>query len=389
MKKVLLILLCIGVFILVFSPSIYAEEQIIESIINKQLDLNNSEEIDRLLQELMAENEIYLGKDVKDIVLKLLRGEQILENKNVMKSIKKIFINELSISLTLLSKVLIITIMSAILTNLQNSFEESSISQFANYFAYMTIAILIITNFSQIMKTTQLSVNRMINFMQILLPILLTLMVLTGGPSSRMIFHPIILGSVNIMGTIIKNIIFPLIYFSFILNILSNLSNRTELSKLSELGRKIIIFIISAVFTIFIGILTIYGLSTKMDGLTIRTAKFAIDSFLPIVGGFLSDSIDAVIGSSAILKNGIGIVGLIILVMIILIPLIKITVLLLIYSITAAIIEPIASKNIVEFFGNTSKTLLLILISMVAIGIMFFITITVVVDTSNNLLMLR
>src|SRR5699024_1680026 len=313
----------------------------------------------------------------------------ILENKNVMKSIKKIFINELSISLTLLSKVLIITIMSAILTNLQNSFEESSISQFANYFAYMTIAILIITNFSQIMKTTQLSVNRMINFMQILLPILLTLMVLTGGPSSRMIFHPIILGSVNIMGTIIKNIIFPLIYFSFILNILSNLSNRTELSKLSELGRKIIIFIISAVFTIFIGILTIYGLSTKMDGLTIRTAKFAIDSFLPIVGGFLSDSIDAVIGSSAILKNGIGIVGLIILVMIILIPLIKITVLLLIYSITAAIIEPIASKNIVEFFGNTSKTLLLILISMVAIGIMFFITITVVVDTSNNLLMLR
>src|SRR5699024_7339057 len=236
MKKVLLILLCIGVFILVFSPSIYAEEQIIESIINKQLDLNNSEEIDRLLQELMAENEIYLGKDVKDIVLKLLRGEQILENKNVMKSIKKIFINELSISLTLLSKVLIITIMSAILTNLQNSFEESSISQFANYFAYMTIAILIITNFSQIMKTTQLSVNRMINFMQILLPILLTLMVLTGGPSSRMIFHPIILGSVNIMGTIIKNIIFPLIYFSFILNILSNLSNRTELSKLSELG---------------------------------------------------------------------------------------------------------------------------------------------------------
>src|SRR5699024_1586646 len=223
---------------------------------------------------------------------------------------------------TLLSKILVITIISAILTNLQNSFEESSISEFANYFAYLIIAILVITSFSEIMEMAQLSVNRMINFMQILLPILLTLMILTGGPNTRIVFHPIILGSVNIMGIIIKNIIFPLIYFSFVLNILSNLSNRTELSKLSELGRKIIIFIISAVFTIFIGILTIYGLSTKMDGLTILIEKFAIYSFLPIVGGFLSDSIDAVIGSSAILKNGIGIVGLIILVMIILIPLI-------------------------------------------------------------------
>lgn len=385
MKRIVLILL----LILMLSSFAYGENGIIEKVIGEQIDLTSSTELDSFLKELMLENEISLEGNTKDIILKLLKGEKILEGKTISQSLRKIFFNELSTALILLSKVLIITIISAILTNLQNTFEESSISEFANYFAYITIAILVITSFSQVMEMVTLSVDRMINFMQILLPILLTLLVLTGGPNTKIIFHPMILGTVNIMGLMVKNIIFPLIYFSFILSILSNLSNRAELSKLSELGRKIITFIISAAFTVFIGILTIYGLSTKIDGITIRTAKFAVDKFLPVVGGFLSDAVDAVIGSSAILKNGIGIVGLITLVMIILMPLIKVTILLLIYTITEAIIEPIASSNIVKFFGDVSKTLLLVLISMVSIGIMFFITVTIIVDTSNNLLMLR
>lgn len=389
MQKRFIILLLIVFLIPISSRLAYSEEFILEDMVDSQLELEDHNEINKFIEELTRENEINFKGNIKDILLKLLKGERVIDFQDFKEGLKKIFLREISISLKLLSKILIITILSSILTNLQNNFQQSSISQFANYFTYILIAILVVTSFSEIMEMAQLSVERMINFMEVLLPILLTLMVVTGGPNTRIIFHPVILASVNIMGLVIKNIIFPLIYFSFILNILSNLSKQNELNKLSELSRKIIVFIISAAFTIFIGLLTIYGLSNKIDGLTIRTAKFAVDSFLPIVGGFLSDAVDAVIGSSVILKNGIGIVGLFIIVLIILSPLIKVTILLLIYSITEAIIQPIASKNIVKFFGDNSKTLLLILISMVSIGVMFFITITVVVDTSNNLLMLR
>ena len=306
-----------------------------------------------------------------------------------MEDISKIFLSEIHLSLNLLSKIMIITLISTILTNLQNSFEESSISQLANYFTYILIAVLVITNFSDLMDMAKITVGRMVDFMQVLLPILLTLLIVTGGPTTKILYHPMILGTINLLGITVSSIIFPLIFFSFIVSILSNLSQRAELGKLAELARQIITFIISAIFTIFIGILTIYGLSSKIDGLSIRTAKFAVDTLVPIVGGFLSDSVDAVIGSSAILKNGIGIIGLIILIMIILLPIIKITVLLLVYSIIGAIVEPIASSNIIKFFGDVSKTLLLVLISLVAVGIMFFITITITVDTGNSLMMLR
>ncbi|NLN14971.1 MAG: stage III sporulation protein AE [Tissierellia bacterium] len=385
LKYFLILILLIGL-----STTVYGEElEIIDSVLEEQMDNHiQMEEIDKFLKDLMEENEIQLGS-AREIILKLLKGEKPIDGQAIRESIGNIFLREVRFSLSLITKILIIVLISTILTNLQNSFEESSISQLANYFTYILIAILVIANFSQIMDLARATVGRMTDFMQVLLPILLTLLVITGGPNTKIVFHPMILGTVNVLGLLVNNIIFPLLYFSFIISILSNLSQRAELGKLAELGRQIITFIITAAFTIFIGILTIYGLSTKIDGLTIRTAKFAIDTLVPIVGGFLSDAVDTVIGSSAILKNGIGIIGLLSLIMMILMPIIKVVVLLLLYSIIGAVIEPIASSNIIKFFGESSKTLLLILVSMVSIGIMFFITITIIVDTGNNLMMLR
>lgn len=386
MKKTLIIIL----IILIFPSLAFSEGGIIDSVIEDQIDkVVDTKEIDIFLKDLVAENEFSFSASPKELIMKVIRGEKVLDGKTLIKDISRIIFNELHLSLNLLSKILIITLISTILTNMQNSFEESSISQLANYFTYVLIAALVLTNFSDLLDMTKATVGRMIDYMQLILPILLTLLIVTGGPSTKILYHPMILGTVNILGISISNIVFPLIYFSFIVSILSNLSQRAELRKLANLARQIIIFIISAIFTIFIGILTIYGLSTNIDGLSIRTAKFAVDSLVPIVGGFLSDSVDAVIGSSGILKNGIGIIGLIILVLIILLPIIKITVLLLIYSVIGAIVEPIASSNIIKFFSDVSKTLLLVLISLVAVGVMFFITITITVDTGNNLMMLR
>lgn len=358
-------------------------------IIEEQLDLFNTTELEEMVEEVLRKNDLSDKLNFRQALKSLFRGESVLNTRTILTTIGDSLLTEMKVNLSFLSKILVISIISALLTNLQNTFENSSISSLANYLTYIVIAILVLASFYQLMDVVKETVDLMVNFMEILLPILLTFLVLAGGPNTKLLFHPMILGVVNVIGLTVKNIIVPLIYFSFIVSVLSNLSQRVELRKLAELGRQIITFIISAGFTIFIGIITIYGLSTKMDGISIRTAKFAVDQFVPIVGGFLSDTLETVIGSSAILKNGIGIIGLLILVLLTIFPIIKISILLLIYKIIGAIIEPIVSSNISNFFSDVSKTLLMILISMVSVAIMFFITITIIVDTGNNLLMLR
>ena len=384
MKKTIVITI-----ILILLPLLSYGEQIDANLIDDQVELFSSVELNNFIENVISTNELAPDIDIKEFLKDLVTGKEKFDMKIIYSKVANIFFDEVKINLRLLSEILIIAIISAILNNMQSAFEDSTISGLANYVTYMLLAILIIASFYQIVEITRDTINSMINFMQIILPVLLTFLVLAGGPNTKLIFHPMILATVNVIGSLVKNVIFPLIYFSFIISVLSNLSQRAELKKLSELGRQIVVFIISAFFTVFIGIITIYGLSTKIDGITIRTAKFAVDRFVPIVGGFLSDAVETVIGSSAILKNGIGIIGLFVLIIISAIPIIKISTLLLIYKITGAVIEPIVSKNVSSLLDDVSKSFLLILISTVSVAIMFFITITIVVDTGNNLLMIR
>lgn len=375
--------------LLILVPLLSYGQESNNQLIEEEADLFINEDLNSFIDDLVSTNEIAPDIDIKHFLTSIVSGKESIDINTIFSKLGNIFFQEINDNLKLLSQILIVAIISAILNNMQTVFEGSSISGLANYVTYILLAILIIGSFYQIVEITRDTITSMVNFMQVILPVLLTLLVLAGGPNTKLIFHPMIVATVNVIGSLVKNVIFPLVHFSFIISILSNLSQRMELKKLSELGRQIIVFIISASFTVFIGIITIYGLSTKIDGITIRTAKFAVDKFVPIVGGFLSDAVETVIGSSMILKNGIGIIGLIALILITAIPIIKISTLLLIYKITGAVVEPIVSKNVSNLLNDVSKSFLLILISTVSVAIMFFITITIIVDTGNNLLMIR
>lgn len=378
------------VIILILIPTFsHASSGIKNIIVEEQLDLFNTKELQIFIDDILMENRITDGMKFRDMISNLVKGEKLFSKDRLIKYFGDLVIGEIKINLEFISKILVLCLISAILTNIQSSFERSSISSLANYITYILVAMIMIGGFYQLIEAALKAVNSMVKFMDLLLPVLLTFLVIAGGPQTKIMFHPMIILTVNGISFIIVNIIFPMIYFSFIVSILSNLSDRIELKKLSELARQIISFIISAAFTVFIGLMTIYGLSSKIDGISIRTAKFAIDNFVPIVGGFLSDTVDTVIGFSAMLKNGIGVIGLMVLMVITLFPVIKVAALLLIYKVTGAVIEPIVSKNISGLFSDVGKTLLMILISMVSVSIMFFIAITVIVDAGNSLLMLR
>lgn len=386
MKKTYIIIFII--YLLIFGGAVYAADGS-SFIMDEQIDILNIGDLEKIVEDTMKENELLPKFNTKDFLLGLIKGDVKFTFKDIIKNIGLLFFKELRTSLILLAKILIITLISSILTNLQSTFENASVAELANYISYVLIAILVISSFTQVMELAKETIDRMVGFMQAILPILLTLLTAASGPNTKMLFHPMILMTVNLIGILIKTIILPLIYFSFIISIISNISNRVEFSKLSELGRQVITFIISGALTLFIGIITIYGLGTKIDGLTIRTAKFAVDKLIPIVGGFLSDAVEAVVGCSAILKNGLGFIGLLVLLFICILPVIKILVLLFTYKLITVVIQPIGSSNLVEFFNQVGKSLLLILVSLISTGTMFFITITIIVEAGNNLLMLR
>ncbi|WP_050069801.1 stage III sporulation protein AE [Anaerosalibacter massiliensis] len=379
--------------ILILPTCIYGSESENDGNIDyimEQLEILDIEEIEEVIKSLDDVTYDYFPEiNFKDFVLSMIKGERTIKAEDILKGMGKFFLKEVAENIALLIQILAITIVCAILTNLQSSFENDTVGKLAYYICYILLATIVIKSFTVIMTLGKTTVDNMVNFMQIILPILLTLLVAVGGITSNAIFHPIVLGTVNIVGVLVKDIIFPFIFFSFTIGLMSRISEKVQFTKLSELLRQVVVTVIGISLTIFIGIMSMYGIASKVDGVTVRTAKFAMDKFIPIVGKFLSDAMDTVVGCSAVLKNAVGVIGLFTLFLICIIPIIKIIALIFVYKVVIAVIEPVSTIEIGECLNEVSKSLLLVLASLLSVSIMFFITITIIVEAGNITVMLR
>ncbi|MCR2042801.1 stage III sporulation protein AE [Anaerosalibacter massiliensis] len=379
--------------ILILPTCIYGSESENDDNIDyimEQLEILDIEEIEEVIKSLDDVTYDYFPEiNFKDFVLSMIKGERTIKAEDILKGMGKFFLKEVAENIALLIQILAITIVCAILTNLQSSFENDTVGKLAYYICYILLATIVIKSFTVIMTLGKTTVDNMVNFMQIILPILLTLLVAVGGITSNAIFHPIVLGTVNIVGVLVKDIIFPFIFFSFTIGLMSRISEKVQFTKLSELLRQVVVTVIGISLTIFIGIMSMYGIASKVDGVTVRTAKFAMDKFIPIVGKFLSDAMDTVVGCSAVLKNAVGVIGLFTLFLICIIPIIKIIALIFVYKVVIAVIEPVSTIEIGECLNEVSKSLLLVLASLLSVSIMFFITITIIVEAGNITVMLR
>ncbi len=326
----------------------------------------------------------------KELVLKLVRGDLDWQVSDVFTGLIKFFFKEVVANASLLGKLVVLAVICAVLQNLMSSFEKGTTGKLAYAVSYMALISLAVGTFTLAVNIGREAVDNMVHFMQALLPLLLTLLAAMGGVASTAIFHPIIFGSITAIGTIIKVIVFPLIFFSAVLSILSNLSEKFQVSRLADLMKTVAMSVLGLCSTVFLGILAIKGVAGSVtDGVAIRTAKFATDAFIPVVGGMFSDALDAVIGSSLLIKNAVGIAGVIIIFVLTILPMIKIFAVAFVYKLAGALIQPVGDKQMADCLTGLGKSLISIFAAVATVGLLFFFAITIVVGMGDLMTMLR
>ncbi|HZK57961.1 MAG TPA: stage III sporulation protein AE [Clostridia bacterium] len=362
-----------------------------ENFIVDQLDKLDIRDLQQIVDTINGELEGYMPTiEIKTFITKLFKGEGIIGFQDIAKGAMKYFFREVVTNWRILGQIIILSSIYALLTNLQSAFENDAVGKLAYNVCYLVIISIAIKSFMMAINLGKDTIDTMITFMQALLPILLGILIAMGGVTTSAFFHPVLLGSIGFMGTIIKSIVLPLIFFSAVLAIINNLSSRIQITKLSGLLKQSAMVILGFALTMFVGIISIQGVATStVDGVTIRTAKFAIDKLIPVAGKFLSDAMDTIIGYSLLLKNSIGVMGLTVIFIICLIPTVKIVALVTIYKLCSAIIEPIAQSQLADCLNHMSNSLVLIFATISSVAVMFFITITIIVGAGNITMMIR
>ncbi|MBU5315822.1 stage III sporulation protein AE [Clostridium bornimense] len=370
-----LIVFIISMLILFF-PSVIAlgEEDI------KPNDIEGVEEFDNYINNFKTKYDLLNDIDFSKYIEETFKnGNGELNFKEISITLIKYTVKEIYASIKIMALLAVMVLLTSFLMSLQEAFSGNNLINISFYAIYGLIMMLLMKNMLIGVEQCKEIIESLSNFMVVLIPLLLTMLIGIGGFTEAVAMDPIVIAVVNICVTIVVNFLLPAILMVTVLKLINNLSDDDKLTKLTSLFNSIIKYTQGIMLTIFITILTIRGVTTRtFDKVAVETAKFAVDNFVPVVGGALSDAVTSVANYSLLIKNSLSSVGLIVIVLLILTPIIKLFVLSLINKFTAAILEPIGNKKIIDSINEVGNSLMQIISCVVVVSLMFFIIIAII-----------
>ena len=393
MKKILTYLLLFISLITISSTCanskfsiVYAEENTVqeelEENINSQLKDIDFSNLDEIINSLVSEVDTLFGStSFRDKLTEILNGEFTGGFAEIFSFIINSLFNVLLQYLPLLATILAIAVIGSILHSLKSGFAGKSTGEVINFVLIGIVIILCANALKEMVQLTTNTITLIRTQMEIIFPILLTLMSAMGGAVAVKVYQPAIAILCSVIVQIFSGLILPLFTASSIFNIVGNISKFVDFfSSLSK-------WIIATSFTIFVAFLSLQGLTASMyDGISIRTAKFAVRSYIPILGGYLSDGFDLILSSSMLIKNAVGVGGLVLLVCCILVPILNIVIFGFGLKLVSAIIEPICDNKISNLINSIAKSLNMLTASILAVSFMYFLTVGLIICTSNAVL---
>ncbi|KWX88053.1 stage III sporulation protein AE, partial [Paenibacillus riograndensis] len=192
------------------------------------------------------------------------------------------------------------------------------------------------------------------------------------------------------VSTLIHTVVFPLFFFSAVRHLVGAMSDKYKLTHLANLVRNVGAGLLGVLLTVFLGVISVRGITSSVtDGVTLRAAKYITGNFVPVIGKMFADATDTVISASLLVKNAIGLSGVIIILFLCAFPAIKILVLALIYNVAAAVMQPLGETPIVVCLQTIGKSMIYVFAALAAVSLMFFLAVTIMLTAGNVTVMMR
>lgn len=392
MKKKILIVLLISLCLLIGFKGqhilLHAEtgyENQIEENVDEIIDAFDFDDFQEIINNLTQEEDgIFNGDSFAEKVKKLINGDYQISFTNVISIIFLFFIDSFKNIIPFMCMVCVIAIVSNLLMQSKSSSSSKSVGDVVHFACFSLIVMILFAITKQVIDISSNAISSIKNQMELTFPILLTLMASVGGGVSVGIFQPLVAILSGGIITVFESIILPLFIFSIVFSIVGNLSSDIKLNKFCDIFNSVFKTLIGFIFTLFTAFLTLQGISAgSYDGLSVKTAKFAIKSYIPFLGGYLSDGLSLIITSSVLVKNAVGMAGLLLLLSTILKPLTIIISLKLCLTILSGVLQPIADKRVCDFTGSLAKSLNMLIATLVGVAFAYLITVGLIMCCSN------
>ena len=338
------------------------------------------------LQAYLDSFDEYRGKDVKEMLASLVTGDLALEYDSLFEAVLGLVWEEGRAMLPAFAVILAVAVLCGILNSAKNGFLQGTMSDIIHFVAYVSVGAVILAVLTNVLQTGFSAIAQMQKQMQIVCPILLTLMAASGGAVSAGVFRPAVAFLSSGICELFTAVVLPTSVVVIALTFAGNLSPEVRCEKLGGLFKSVNKWLIGLTLGLFTLFLTVQGIaSAQYDGISLRTIKYLVSGSVPIVGGFLSGGVDLVLAGSSLIKSALGSFSVFLLFATILRPVLLFAAFQLFLRLCAAATEPVGGK-ISSFLSSLANDCGFFVAGLLCVAFLYFLTVILLVCSAGVIL---
>ena len=358
------------------------EEAAIEQLqeeVQKLLEALDTEELEAYLATLPQ----YEGSDLKEMLASIVTGDFSLDYSSLWQSVLALVWEEGKVMLPAFAVILAVTLLCGILNSVKNGFLKSTMTDIIHFAAYLSVGAVLLSVLISVLQAGFSAIGSMQRQMQIIYPILLTLMAASGGAVSAGIYRPAVAFLSSAVCEMFTAVVLPTSVVVIVLTFVGSLSDEVKTSKLGDFFKSVNKWLIGLALGLLGIFLTVQGITAaQYDGISLRAAKYLVSGSVPIVGGFLSGGLDLVLAGSALIKNAVGSFAVFLLFGAILRPVLLFAAFQLFLRLSAAVAEPVGGR-ISAFLSRLASDCGFFLAGLCCIAFLYFLTLILLVCSTG------
>ncbi len=362
----------------------YAESEIEENLkkeINENLDSLVGDNIDEYFKNLEGS----LGYTLKDFAKAIINGEIKVSAENLLNVIFSAVKNGFKGSIASVLSILTLAILSSLSKTITAGFKKDGIENIIHFAIYGAILCTLGISLGSVVKSTYEALNEINKILDGIFPIFATLVTALGGASGASLLQPSTLLLSNLVIKMILNLILPVFCAIIVLTFVGNMSDTVKLDKFSKTLKSSVNWVLGITFSLLTTFTSLQGLvGASFDSITIKSAKFALSTYVPTLGGYLSEGFDIVMAGCILVKNALGLTTFLILIGVILTPIIKILLLSLSLKMVSSIVEPLGENKVSNLLYDTAGHLNILVACIGGVAFLIFILLSITIGAFNG-----
>ena len=351
-----------------------ADKSILESIdkVISSLDLG---ELEEFFQNLNIDDDTNLYFSILEVV----KGNSGQAFSTLLQNLKDSFINELFGFIPYLSSILVIIIFLALIEGLKPDKFNKSLTSTSIFIGNLVIIGIVFTLFINLYGQTKNTVKLLTKEIEIVFPIILTLMTAAGGSASVSVFKPSVALLCNGVSVIFNKLVIPIIIFILAFSAINAFTDTIKTDKMAEFLKSSLKWIVGVTSVFFCFFVTAQGLSASIyDNVSIRALKYAVGNSIPLINSLLSSGFDVIVASCVLVKNALGNLSLLALIYIVAMPILKVVIFSLILRFLAAISQSIANDKTIKFLSGSADCVSYLATTISVVAMVYMITMLIV-----------